>query len=368
MRKGSRFQELIVGVFVVGVVAMLAVFTIVISGASLKDVFGGARRRMTVKFEGVGGLRAHDNVIVRGVPVGQVERMRLDNSGVEVKLDLTQPVRMHEGYRIAVVNSSLLGGNYLSVDTGPLDAVELPPDTVFHGETPHDLIRDFSEVVAGLRRTLDQGGVLTNLSSAAASLQEVLARVNRGEGTLGRLLSSDDRLYLDLTNTVANLRRTTDRIERGEGTIGRLLSSDDRLYADLTNTVANLRRTTDRVERGEGTLGRLLSSDDRLYQDLTNTVANLRRTTDRIDRGEGTLGRLLSSDDRLYQDLTNTVANLRVVTERMEKGEGTLGMLSKDDALYKDLKGLIGDARQTLDGMRESTPVTTFSSIILGAF
>jgi hypothetical protein len=32
--------------------------------------------------------------------------------------------------------------------------------------------------------------------------------------------------------------------------------------------------------------------------------------------------------------------------------EGTLGkLLSKDDTLYRDLKGLLGDARQTLDGM-----------------
>jgi len=34
--------------------------------------------------------------------------------------------------------------------------------------------------------------------------------------------------------------------------------------------------------------------------------------------------------------------------------------------LYKDMKGLINDARQTLDGIRETTPVTTFSSIVLG--
>jgi hypothetical protein len=47
--------------------------------------------------------------------------------------------------------------------------------------------------------------------------------------------------------------------------------------------------------------------------------------------------------------------------------EGTLGkLLSADDTLYKDVKGLVGDARQTLDGIRETTPVTTFSTILMG--
>ena len=74
--------------------------------------------------------------------------------------------------------------------------------------------------------------------------------------------------------TVANLRTISDRLERGEGTLGRLLSKDDQLYRDAAQTIANLRAATDRLEKGEGTLGKL-SRDETLYQDIKGLVGDL---------------------------------------------------------------------------------------------
>jgi phospholipid/cholesterol/gamma-HCH transport system substrate-binding protein len=60
------------------------------------------------------------------------------------------------------------------------------------------------------------------------------------------------------------------------------------------------------------------------------------------------------------------VDNLRVVSDRMARGEGTLGRLTKDDKLYREAEGLIGDVRETVDNLRESTPLSTFGSILMG--
>jgi phospholipid/cholesterol/gamma-HCH transport system substrate-binding protein len=362
MKKASGFGDLMVGLFVAGVLVLLAFFTIVISGS---DFLRGGGQRLTVSFRDVGGLRPHDSVIVHGVPVGQVKKMLLDkDSSVRVELLLKPHVQMHVGYRITVVSSSLLGGNYLLVEPGT--GALLPDSFTFIGEPPRDLMRDVAEVVAGLRRTLEDEGLLSNIRKASVSLVEVLGRLERGEGTLGKLFSKDETIYTNLSATVANLRTISDRLEKGEGTIGKLLSKDDTLYKDVSAAAANLRTISDRLEKGEGTLGKLLTTDDSLYTNLSVTASNLRAISDRLEKGEGTLGKLLSKDDQVYRDAAQTIANLREVTERLAKGEGTLGKLSKDEALYKDIKGLIGDARQTLDGIRETTPVTTFTSILMG--
>lgn len=361
MSPNTHFSEMLVGLFVAGVFVLLAFFTIVISGA---DLLRGRGQRLDVSFSSVGGLRPHDSVIVRGVPVGQIKKMWLSDGGVQVELALKEKVQMRDGYRFSVESTSLLGGHELLLDAG--QGAPLPGTAHLVGEAPHDLMRDVTDVVSSLKGALAENGMLGNLRKASESLVAIMGRLDRGEGTLGKLLSADDTVYSNVFSTVGNLKDISERLNRGEGTLGKLLSADDQVYQNVSVTMANLKDISGRLSRGEGMLGRLLSPDDQMYKDIAASAANLHAVTERIEKGEGTLGRLLSKDDQLYQDAASTIANLRTVTDRLEKGEGTLGMLSKDDALYKDLKGLVGDARQTLDGVRETTPVTTFTTILFG--
>jgi len=78
MKKASDFGDLMVGLFVAGVLVLLAFFTIVISGSNF---LRGGGQRLEVGFSDVGGLRPHDSVIVHGVPVGQVKKMWLAREG-----------------------------------------------------------------------------------------------------------------------------------------------------------------------------------------------------------------------------------------------------------------------------------------------
>jgi phospholipid/cholesterol/gamma-HCH transport system substrate-binding protein len=129
----------------------------------------------------------------------------------------------------------------------------------------------------------------------------------------------------------------------------------------------NMKGVSSRLEKGEGTLGKLLSADDTLYQDAKVAVANIKEVTERLRKGEGTLGKLTADDNKLYNELESTMASLKTVADRMEKGEGTLGKLSKDEDLYKDVHGLIKDARQTVDNFRDTMPITAFTSLLSGA-
>jgi phospholipid/cholesterol/gamma-HCH transport system substrate-binding protein len=51
-------------------------------------------------------------------------------------------------------------------------------------------------------------GTLTTLDRSSKSLESVLARMDRGEGTLGKL-STDDSLYKNASEATANLNKAT---------------------------------------------------------------------------------------------------------------------------------------------------------------
>ena len=388
MKKNSDvFSEVVVGVFMVAVLALLVYFTVVISGVDV--LFGREKALARIAFTDVGGLKERDNVVYRGMKVGIVEKIELAPTNVMVTVLVDRGVVLREGCHASVSALSLLGGNYLLLDEGA-GAVQPLATTVFRGDPPIDWVRDLGKIAGSLNEVLNDGSfrsIISNFEATAENVNKIVARVERGEGTAGRLLSRDDTVYQDLREAVAGAKRAVgdaektfdgarktfdhaaavaERLDRGEGTLGRLLSKDDAVYADLKQTLANAAAISARIERGEGTLGRLTAKDDALWGDLTNAVANVRAATAKLKSGEGLLGRAFN-DAALADDAAKLVANLRTVSERLEKGEGTLGRLMTERELYDEVNATIKDVRQIIDNYRDTTPITTFGALATGA-
>ena len=68
----------------------------------------------------------------------------------------------------------------------------------------------------------------------------------------------------------------------------------------------------------------------------------------------------------IMEGAKDLVANLTEVSEKLKNGEGTLGKLTSESAMYDELQGLIKDVRQVLDNYRDTTPISTFGSLIMG--
>ena len=95
--------------------------------------------------------------------------------------------------------------------------------------------------------------------------------------------------------------------------------------------------------------------------------------TDKLKSGNGLLAKL-TSDEKMASDASALIerlaaasADLATVAKRMEKGEGTLGKLSADSKLYDEVTALLKDVRQIVDNYRDTTPISTFGSLIGGA-
>lgn len=320
-------MEVTVGAFLFMVLLALGVFTIILSRQSLfeRTVY------YEVTFRTVLGVREGDNVYLRGVIIGKVDDVIVERHGVRVRLALSRPLDLRENYRIEILPSSLLGGRYLEIEEGDEDRPAIPPGTPLVGTTPKDLLDEATRTVASIRETLE-GGVLDNVRTIVSNVNSIVARVERGEGTLGRLVR------------------------------------DEAVYNDARAIVANVRDISERLNRGEGSLGRLLSDDGSIYRDIEQTAANLRKASDDLAQGRGLLGKLISSEDTTYEDLRATVASIRDIAESVQRGEGTIGKLLRETEVYEDLKQALRELRATIDDFRETAPITTFTSIFLGAF
>jgi phospholipid/cholesterol/gamma-HCH transport system substrate-binding protein len=80
---------------------------------------------------------------------------------------------------------------------------------------------------------------------------------------------------------VAHLEKVSKKLEKGEGTLGKLIN-DERLYKELKQISTNLKDITARIERGEGTLGKLLK-DDSLYVEAKKTLRSVNRAAKGIE-------------------------------------------------------------------------------------
>ena len=360
-RRTDVFSEAIVGLFMLAVLALLVYFTIVISGV---DVFQGRRKvDATVTFSDVGGLKDHDNVMYRGTKVGTVERIVLGPDEVKVKMEIDRDVVLRESCRIVVCNLSMLGGNYLLLEEGEGEVLPLET-TEFRGERPTDWMRDVSTIAKNLNE-LTSGGelkaIVTNFEAASVSVRTVAERVERGEGTVGKLLSSDETLYNDLKAAVGDVASVLADLRGGKGTVGRLLSDDGTLYNDLGRTLANAAEVAERLKNGEGFVGRLLAKDDPIYGKFDEAVTAFRDASRSFDAND-----LVEGAKSVLAGAGTLVDNLNAVAEKLKSGEGTLGRLVNEPELYEEIKGLARDARQVLDNFRDTTPISTFGSLIMG--
>ena len=322
--KKQIWMETVVGLMGFALVAALFVLTVILSSEALFS----RPSPLHILFEDVKGLRVGDNVVSRGVAVGKVKTIEFAPEGVRVTAMLSTPVSLASDYRIEVQPSSLLGGRNLVIDQG-VSPDPLPPDAVLRGVAPPDLV-----------------------VSATLAVEEIRAALNGG-------------IIDDFKTTLANFRSLSDGLVNGEGTLGRLLK-DESMADDLRSAIDGFRGIGDAVANGEGTLGKLVK-DPALYDDAAAIAANLRTLSEGLAKGEGTLGKLMA-DDALYADASAVAASLRTVSESLAKGEGTLGKLLSDDALYTDLQAILREGRAAIDDMRETSPITTFTSLFFGIF
>lgn len=342
-RKSEAFTQAVVGLFMITVLLLLGYFTIVISGV---DILAG-RNRIPVRFSftQVGGLKDRDNVMYRGTKVGAIERVTVTPSNLVVTAMMDPGVVLREGYKATVCNLSMLGGYYLRLEEGNGEPIDLS-SRVFQGDSPNDWMDDIRQIAHNLN-TATSGpelrSIVTNVEAAASHASRFAGEARTMVDDVKAIIA-DAKTFVSNANIAASsMSAVSARVERGEGFVGKLLSPDETVYNDFRDTLANAKGVTEKLNR------------EKLFSDIEAGVAAFRRAAEGLDTKD------------ISDKASSLLESLDTLAKKMENGEGTLGRLVNDKSLHDELSGLIRDVRQVIDNYRDATPISTFSSLATGA-
>jgi phospholipid/cholesterol/gamma-HCH transport system substrate-binding protein len=330
--RALTWTELRVGLVVILSLVILAGTVLYIGSGG--GVLFGRKYEVKVLMEDVGGLKPGAPVRVGGVEVGTVGEVSFSGQGdmieVVMKLDRGVQPRVTTESRATLGALGLLGEKAVDIEastrgTPVQDGGYLPPGA-------KDPFKD----------------LLSDTSGATTHLRRILARMDAGEGLLGRALR-DEELYVRMADVATRLQGVIARLESSSGPLGRMVN-DRELSDRLAASVRGIETVVSRVEAGEGPLG-VLTHDEQVARELRTVTANLGEVADRLREGKGTAGRLLQ-EDGLYQKLDSASARLESLTLRLERGEGTAGRLFQDPALYENLKAASEETRALIADIR----------------
>ena len=354
-KKRISFSEIRVGVLVIMAIAIVVVFMLSVTGdiALFKKTM-----KIKTRFSAGEGLKEGDEVRLAGKRVGKIESVDF-GSGIPTEpnqknIVITMTVDAAEvGERIrtdsqaVLAQQGFLGDRIVDITAGTTKGSRLGDGATIESADQAGLAQVFQGA----------SDVLVQFNSLGKQLQELMDNINKGQGTVGRILH-DDTLFVNLNRTILEAQGLIKRVGQGEGTIAKLIN-DPKLYGDLSNATSDVKAIVADLKEGKGTIGKLLK-DEQLYQQANEAVGKANKAIDKLDRitadiesGRGTIGKLIK-DDKLHSDLQATVASLRGITEKLDRGEGTAGKLLHDDRLYDNVNQLSTETVKMLYDFRQN--------------
>jgi phospholipid/cholesterol/gamma-HCH transport system substrate-binding protein len=286
-------------------------------------------------FESLKELKKGDEVRMAGVVIGSVELTRLAGRRAEAVLRIDPKVEIKSDATASIVMAGLIGTNYIGIDLGTPGAAAL---------------RDGAEIKTNV--TPDINSIMTDIGALGKKLDGALGSIStaiNGDGTKPGLFQKIDKLVSDngenVNATMANIRQVTDKMNKGEGTLGKLIN-DPKLHDDLLATVADIKGAA---------------------AEAKTFVDNAQAIVDQVKAGKGTLGALVY-DETTGNDVKASVKNIRDVSDKLARGEGTLGKLINDDSALRDAQAVMKKANTALDGLGDSGPITALGVVAKSLF
>ena len=249
--KPSKFTEIKVGIFVVVILVLfgVAVFTI----GSHQKYF---QRQYTLwaSFSNISGLIVGAPVRLAGLTVGRVNNIRFpEDTGaktitVELKINKAVQKRIRNDSIASIQTMGLLGDKYVEVSLGSPEHDVLQDEARINSVDPIDLM----EYAAKLEETIDA------VNTILIDVKAISGQIRGGKGLLHAILydpaggelvnnlavasGSAEDLMTDLSSAVKSIDHIVKKVERGEGTLGGIIN-DPTVYEDLKVVLGGAKRS-----------------------------------------------------------------------------------------------------------------------------
>lgn len=284
----------------IGFVA-LAVVGVVVAAALLVKLAGFGYTRYTAEFAQAAALAPGNPIVIAGIEVGRVTKMRLAGDRVEAGLSVRSDIGMGKDTRATIQVMTILGSRYLKLEPDGPGSIPGKRITLSHTQVPYDL----QSLLEDATTTFDQvdsdqfGKSLAVLGQQLSGLPPIIPQAMTNLHTLakitadrrdqlGTLLANTQRVATTLRNQQTQLGNLVDQ---GQDFIGELVARQNTFHAmlaALTNLVGNLNN--------------VVVKDRSMLDDM---LANLRALTDMVGQHDDMLRSLIQSAPPPLRGLTN---------------------------------------------------------------
>ncbi|MGE0764475.1 MAG: MlaD family protein [Bdellovibrionales bacterium] len=256
--------EFKVGILVVAVSALIGVMSVKV--AEGPKLFGGDNVYWFT-IPDAGGLVKNSAVKMAGIKIGLIDQIELDGGRARIKVRLDNDARITPSTRVELKSDGILGDKHIELTPGQPDEPELKSgsqiiEIVDRGNLS-DVMKEVSKIAKSLNElagtlnaatqgegdpTSPVGRIILNIEKVSKDLSEVTGqnkdKINEIIARVQNITKNVDTYVNDQTlarvdQAIRNIEEITDKVNRGEGTLGRLIN-DEETVEQLNSAITNV--------------------------------------------------------------------------------------------------------------------------------
>jgi phospholipid/cholesterol/gamma-HCH transport system substrate-binding protein len=262
------------GIFIFLGITILVIAIFMLGG---KEQLFSSTFNVKAYFKTVQGLKTGATVRLSGIDVGTVKDVRIvdDTTGrVQVTMSIKEDVArfIRTDTRATIETEGLVGNKVVVLEIGSASAEQVREGGTIRTKEPMSISAVIEETQ----------GVMQYTKKMTKDLSEIIARVNRGEGSIGKLLV-DDELYTDATNLTKqadkSLQSITGEFDKVTELFNSLGEGVKSVVTNVDSTVADLDAIIVGVKEGKGIIGEMLVNGSPFDSTFRATLSNIEKTS-----------------------------------------------------------------------------------------
>ncbi len=259
----KKRNEAVVGMFVLIGFVLFALLVFFISGVYLFR----SGYALQVNYDYVSILDKGAPVRMAGVRIGEVSAVEIledtasKRTRVQVRLFIKEGVKIRKNFAFKIQGTHVLSEPHIEITPMPGDEPLLEPNTTIEGVSPlpvENLIERADAISIQLYDILHRVRETVMDEKTGQTIETMLQNLSKVSAALNKLLVSSDgpakETLENLRSSTEDLKSVLDRLDKGEGTAGKLLK-DEALYQDARDLIAEIKAHPWRLLKKDGAKG-----------------------------------------------------------------------------------------------------------------
>jgi phospholipid/cholesterol/gamma-HCH transport system substrate-binding protein len=331
-----------VGLFIT--VSLFFLFGLLSQLSSFDNLFKKSYPIMA-KVDDGSGLKEKAKVKLKGVNIGFVDSIALENNNVITHLSIDEGISIPKDSIITVSQDSLLGGKFLDIKPGSsvdilkpnmlLEKQELQSSIADASTSADEAFKQIGLLVKDLRDIFNKGG--------KDNVQNSLANIEKFTELLASISTDDNKTIHEIIN---NLNNTIKKFDTMSGDISKTAKDYSKVSTNINKTLEHYSSVAKNINKD---LPAIMAKIDNITTYLNNVSAMLDKKlphamdkftrlednlNNTIENNNSTLNQALTSVDGFFSDGTETMEKIDKYLDSMTKSE--LHVEMRSDEVYDD--------------------------------